>query len=75
MHVPGQTKHHNTAKVLLGIAPQGVSKCWEGPVSDKYLTGNQEILFQLKGGGGGVGFDIADSFATMSSLHFCTYKR
>ena len=73
MHVPGQTKHHNTAKVLLGIAPQGVSKCWEGRVSDKYLTGNQEILFQLRGGG--VGFDIADSFATMSSLHSCTYKR
>ena len=30
-------KHHNTAKVLLGIAPQGVSKCWKGRVSDRYL--------------------------------------
>ena len=27
VHVPGQTKHHNTAKVLLGIAHQGVSNC------------------------------------------------
>jgi len=35
-------KHHNTSKVFLGIPPQGtisfVSECWDGHVSDKYLT-------------------------------------
>ena len=35
-------KHHNTAKVLIGITPQGficfVSEAWRGRTSDKYLT-------------------------------------
>ena len=47
-------KHHNTAKVLLGIAPQGVisyvSKCWGGRVSDKNLTENCGILNKLTPG-------------------------
>ena len=41
-------KHHNTAKVLLGIAPQGVisfvSEPWGGCVSDKFLTEHCGIL-------------------------------
>ena len=44
-------KHHNTAKVLLGIIPQGtisfVSKPWGGRVSDVYLTENCGILKKL----------------------------
>ncbi len=44
-------KHHNTAKVLIGITPQGtisfVSKAWGGQTSDKYLTQNCGILDML----------------------------
>ena len=44
-------KHHNTAKVLIGITPQGtisfVSNSWGGRTSDKYLTQNCGILGKL----------------------------
>ena len=44
-------KHHNTAKVLIGITPQGticfVSEAWGGRTSDKYLTENCGILKHL----------------------------
>ena len=44
-------KHHNTAKFLIGITPQGVvsfiSDAWGGRVSDKYLTEHCGILSNL----------------------------
>ncbi|KAL1468263.1 hypothetical protein MTO96_041610 [Rhipicephalus appendiculatus] len=44
-------KHHNTAKYLIGIAPQGVitfiSKGWGGRTSDKLITESSGILNNL----------------------------
>ena len=44
-------KHHNTAKFLIGISPQGaitfISKGWGGRVSDVHLTENCVILKNL----------------------------
>ncbi len=44
-------KHHNTVKVLIGVAPQGcisfISKGWGGRVSDQYLTEHCGILEKL----------------------------
>ena len=63
-------KHHNTAKFLIGIAPQGVvsfiSQAWGGRVSDKYLTEHCGILTKLLPGDivlADRGFDITDSVA------------
>ncbi len=67
-------KHHNTVKILLGIAPQGVvsyaSDAWGGRTSDKYLTEHCGILNQLLPGDvvlADRGFDISDSVGMMQA--------
>ncbi|XP_065891616.1 uncharacterized protein [Dysidea avara] len=70
-------KHHNTAKALLGITPQGtvsfVSECWGGRDSDKHLTEHCSILRKLLPGDivlADRGFDIAELVAMMrAQLH------
>lgn len=63
-------KHHNTAKYLIGITPQGVIsyilKGYGGRVSDKFITENCGIL--LVSGDlvlADRGFDISDSVVLM----------
>lgn len=47
-------KHHNTAKVLIGITPQGtisfLSKAWGGRASDKFMTEHSGFLDRLHPG-------------------------
>ena len=76
-------KHRNTAKVLIGIIPQGtvafISEAWGGRVSDKYLTEHCGILKKLLPGDvvlADRGFDIADSVASMqATLHIPAFTR
>ena len=76
-------KHHNTAKVLLGITPQGVvsfvSNCWDGRVSDKHLTENSGLLQELLPGDAVLadrGFDIAESVGTVQAkLHIPAFTK
>ena len=70
-------KNKKTAKILLGIAPQGVvafvSNTWGGRMSDKYLTEHCELLSKLLADHG---FDIAESVGVMQvHLHIPTLTK
>ncbi|CAN8026564.1 unnamed protein product [Ixodes persulcatus] len=63
-----QYKSSNTAKFLIGVAPQGaitfISEGWGGRTSDKHITEHCGILDKLKPGDvvlADRGFDISDS--------------
>ena len=76
-------KHKNTAKVLIGIVPQGtvgfVSDAWGDRASDKLITENCGILKKLLPGDvilADRGFDIAESVGTMQArLHIPAFTK
>ena len=76
-------KHRNTAKVLIGITPQGtvafMSDAWGGRASDKYITENCGILKKLLPGDiilADRGFDIAESVGLMQAkLHIPAFTK
>ena len=78
-----QYKHSNTVKVLIAIAPQGVttfvSASWGGRVSDKQLTRECGIIQKLLPGDivlADRGFDIAEDIAMVqASLHIPAFTK
>ena len=78
-----QYKHHNTAKYLIAISPQGVityiSKGWGGRVSDKHITENSSFLKNILPGDlvlADRGFNIAESLgAHGASLQIPAYTK
>ena len=77
-----QYKHHNTVKFLMAISPIGaiifLSKCWGGPVSDKYLTANCGFYNYLITGDlvlADRGFNIADDLFAWASLALPSFTK
>ena len=76
-------KHHNTIKLLIGIAPQGVisfiSEAWGGRVSDKHLTESCGVLQKLLPGDivlADRGFNISDSVGVhQAKLHLPAFTK
>ena len=70
-----QYKHHNTAKYLISITPQGIvsfiSNGWGGRVSDKHIVENSGYLKNLLPGDvvlADRGFDVADFVAMLGAF-------
>ena len=78
-----QYKHSNTVKILIAIAPQGmttfVSNSWGGRVSDKHLTMNSGLLQKLLPGDvvlADRGFDVGEVVAmAQASLHMPAFTK
>lgn len=67
-------KHHNTAKYLIAVTPQGtvsfISRGWGGRVSDKHLTANCQFMDKISHGDvilADRGFDIRELVALVGA--------